>query len=89
MAHRLSTIKDVDRIIVLSNGVVVEEGTHDVLMELKGHYYGLVIRQTNATTIEGTHDHDLPNLTEEKQQERRVSGYRDNNLDEDTEVCHI
>ena len=38
IAHRLSTIADADRIVVLENGVIVEEGTHDALLA-KGHRY--------------------------------------------------
>lgn len=49
MAHRLSTIKDADRIIVLSEGTVVEDGNHDNLMKLKGQYYNLVMRQLSET----------------------------------------
>ena len=41
IAHRLSTIRDADRIAVLSGGRLVEQGTHDELMSLKGHYYKL------------------------------------------------
>lgn len=41
IAHRLSTIYDSDRIIVLNNGSVCEEGTHDKLMALNGHYAAL------------------------------------------------
>ena len=37
-AHRLSTIKDADRIIVLDKGEIVEEGSHDVLMSQNGIY---------------------------------------------------
>ena len=41
IAHRLSTIKESDRILVISEGSVVEEGSHDELLELRGHYYNL------------------------------------------------
>ncbi|ELV7527897.1 ABC transporter ATP-binding protein [Edwardsiella ictaluri] len=41
IAHRLSTIMDVDRIIVLHNGIVIEQGTHSELIEHKNIYYHL------------------------------------------------
>jgi subfamily B ATP-binding cassette protein MsbA len=41
IAHRLSTIRNADRIIVLVNGVIVEEGTHEALLERKGEYFKL------------------------------------------------
>ena len=41
IAHRLSTIRNADRIIVLVNGKIVEEGTHEYLLERKGEYFKL------------------------------------------------
>ncbi len=42
VAHRLSTIRDCDNIIVLRNGSMAEQGTHDELMAKKGAYFSLV-----------------------------------------------
>ncbi|WP_188207317.1 ABC transporter ATP-binding protein [Alkalibacillus aidingensis] len=41
VAHRLSTITHADRIVLINNGVIKEEGTHDELMRKKGLYYDL------------------------------------------------
>jgi ATP-binding cassette subfamily B protein len=41
IAHRLSTVKSADRIIVLEHGKILEEGTHDQLLERSGHYASL------------------------------------------------
>lgn len=43
IAHRLSTIQNSDIIAVVSQGVVIEKGTHEKLMAQKGAYYKLVI----------------------------------------------
>lgn len=47
IAHRLSTIRDCDRIIVISDGRIVESGTHSELLKMKGQYYNLYIAQYN------------------------------------------
>ena len=41
IAHRLSTVKNSDCIVVLENGCVIEKGTHEELLEEKGKYYQL------------------------------------------------
>ncbi|MQG09228.1 MAG: ABC transporter ATP-binding protein [SAR202 cluster bacterium] len=41
IAHRLATIRDADKIIVLQNGEIIEQDTHDNLMKNKGLYYSL------------------------------------------------
>lgn len=46
IAHRLSTVRHCDRIVVLEEGKIVEEGTYDDLMTRKGKFYELAIRQT-------------------------------------------
>lgn len=53
MAHRLSTIRNADKIIVLKDGVVVEKGTHSVLMQLSGHYHALVTAQMGNVERDG------------------------------------
>ena len=45
IAHRLSTVRKADRILVLRHGRVTEEGTHDELLDLRGYYYRLYTNQ--------------------------------------------
>lgn len=45
VAHRLSTVKYADKIVVLANGSIVEEGTHNELVSMNGHYYNLIKNQ--------------------------------------------
>lgn len=45
IAHRLSTVRNVDRILVLEHGQIIEQGSHKELLELKGKYYSLYEEQ--------------------------------------------
>lgn len=45
VAHRLSTIQKADNIIVLSHGEILEQGSHDELLKLRGNYYNLYTLQ--------------------------------------------
>ena len=47
VAHRLSTIKEADLIIVLDAGKIIEQGTHDQLIQKKGKYYEMYLSQSN------------------------------------------
>jgi ABC-type multidrug transport system fused ATPase/permease subunit len=48
IAHRLSTVRNADAIVVLDKGVAVEKGKHEELMLKKGVYSRLIARQLNA-----------------------------------------
>jgi subfamily B ATP-binding cassette protein MsbA len=54
IAHRLSTIRKADRIVVISNGVIVEEGTHEELLERDGEYRRLYLLQFIDSDFERT-----------------------------------
>ena len=45
VAHRLSTIRNADRILVISGGKIAEMGTHKQLIKQRGHYYDLYTTQ--------------------------------------------
>lgn len=53
IAHRLSTLRDADRLVVIDDGEVTEEGTHSELIEKKGTYYKLKELQTKALALRG------------------------------------
>lgn len=51
IAHRLSTVKDADIILVVQDGKIIEQGRHSQLLARKGHYYDLWMRQYEDAAI--------------------------------------
>lgn len=54
IAHRLSTIRNCDKILVFQKGGIVEAGSHDELMQQKGHYYALCKHQFSDSKATST-----------------------------------
>ena len=52
ISHRISTVKDADKIIVLSEGKIAEQGTHDELVEIGGIYADLHKKQLLEKELE-------------------------------------
>ncbi len=52
VAHRLSTVQHADNIIVLSHGEIIEQGTHEQLLEKQGRYWSLYMLQSNRERLE-------------------------------------
>lgn len=46
ISHRISTVRDADRIVYLRGGAIIEQGTHDELLARRGAYYELYLRQS-------------------------------------------
>ena len=51
IAHRLSTIRDADRVVVINKGEIIEQGTHDELLEKKGFFHHLYVSQFKGNAI--------------------------------------
>ena len=56
IAHRLSTLRDADRLIVIEDGKMTESGTHRQLLEAKGDYFKLYKLQLDALKLIGVEE---------------------------------
>ena len=52
IAHRFSTIRDAHTILVMQNGAIVEQGSHDELLEREGAYFDLYMTQFRGEDAE-------------------------------------
>lgn len=64
VAHRLSTIMNADQIVVLKDGIIIEVGNHEKLMEKRGHYYELVDKQMGVWSTNGATKSELVPTTD-------------------------
>ena len=48
ITHRLSTIRRADLIVMMHQGVIVEQGTHEELLDLRGRYFALFRQQESS-----------------------------------------
>jgi len=56
ITHRIFSILQFDRILVLDEGEIIEEGTHKQLIAKQGYYAGLFARQQKMETNSNSHD---------------------------------
>ena len=70
IAHRLSTILKADKILVVKDGVIAEQGTHDELLEIDGIYRDLYETQFR-TVIDYEADHDDDDDKDDKKEDKK------------------
>ncbi|NLP34067.1 MAG: ABC transporter ATP-binding protein [Clostridiales bacterium] len=63
IAHRISAVKNADEIIILDGGRIVERGTHDTLLELKGYYYKTYLAQYGEYLEHNKEQTKMPQLS--------------------------
>lgn len=88
IAHRLSTIRDAHNIVVMSEGRIVEQGTHDELVAKQAAYYNLVSAQKIAAAEEMTAEEEAElNEKEEMLIRKKSSQQAGYNVDPDDDIA--
>ena len=84
IAHRLSTVKNADNIVVLNNGVIEETGTHENLINKQGLYYKLQLGQLNLEEIQKTQGNNpkvkAPNAEGDNEEEEEDSAEEEDEI---------
>lgn len=89
IAHRLSTIRDADNIVVMSEGCIVEQGTHDELLAKQGAYYSLVEAQKITGTRDLTPEEAEILEKEDEKLTRQITGKSSEGYEEDPDDKNI
>ncbi|MCJ1293842.1 GTPase-activating protein [Xylographa carneopallida] len=89
IAHRLSTIKTADNIVVMSQGRIVEQGTHDELLQRGGAYYNLVDAQRIAAEKQEENADSVAMNDTELKQYATPSSEKSNAFDVDPDDANI
>ncbi|GAB1222508.1 hypothetical protein ENUP19_0113G0016 [Entamoeba nuttalli] len=88
VAHRLTTVRNASRICVFHQGEIIEQGTHQELMDLKGTYYGLVKRQSMEEEVDQeTVENDLKKIREQENKEaEEINQHKNTDTNEDPDI---
>jgi ATP-binding cassette subfamily B protein len=86
IAHRLSTLKDADRLVVIDGHHIAEVGTHNELMEKKGIYYGLVTAQLQMQALKGEEDSEKAENAETENSDASANAKAENSESETDEA---
>ncbi|MCL2100041.1 MAG: ABC transporter ATP-binding protein/permease, partial [Oscillospiraceae bacterium] len=70
ISHRISTVKNADEIVYLDNGIIIERGTHETLLGLRGEYHKLNEKQTIENAVYGD---SIKDKTKNKKEEELPS----------------